>query len=341
MNPTRIQLRYDTVSNWETGSTKLLAQGEVGIALKADNTIEARVGTGPNTSWADAKVLTATPGEMGTVNIENVGRVIMELYTGSSPENDLSFSSCIESFTLSTAANGPSPFSEKNCSLNNITVDNVFPHINVLNTSANFVGWRADEAVAYGLVHPQLGNVFKCEEVTSAFSYSNYYPLRPIPRNGSNFVYMENIEIWTLPTGNGQTIEYLGLLDAWVPTPTRQYISNNCIQSCLTEFGICNGQLTCLCENGSCPGFGGCLGGVGGFDQLVSLTDPNFEDYGIISVFETTDNIVIGERIPFIEPKPVKVKGFPVFSPGIVIFDKEKNEYKITDVIEGGTYDSV
>jgi hypothetical protein len=287
--PTRILLRNDTLSNWENPSNPgKLNKGEIGIAFGTNNKVIAKVGTDDGQTWAQAKPLSVEADEIVGVNIENVGRVILEGYENFDG-GVLEFSECIESFTLDRAGKQINEFPEWSQIPNIILdpfgtkpIDVVLSHINILNIGSDgLYGYRTNPLQReYGLVHPSLFNDFKQETINNDPSFSNSFPVRPIPSEESYLMFLREIEVWELPRIDGDVIRYIGKVDAWVPNKPETYTSNECnFQSpCLTQLGYCcydnSGNLTsgfdfvpgsggggggstcsivCACPDGSCP----------------------------------------------------------------------------------------
>lgn len=225
--PTRLQLRYDTLSNWTSGDPlPKLAKGEVGIANDGIKII-AKVGTDdtPQT-WEQASFLSVQEDSSVGVNIENVGRVILEMYIGDDITNDLVFTDCISKIKFKDDSNTSAI---SNCSAYNpnqsIGISNF--HINATNDSQNLVGWRtSSEQRPYGLIHPRLVGTFDCNLLE--FNVSNIFPLRPISFDGSVLMYCRGIEVWELPLEDDEQINFIEKIDAWIPVPTYMFGSSTC-----------------------------------------------------------------------------------------------------------------
>lgn len=370
MNPTRIQLRYDTLVNWEASGT--LNIGELGIAQKPDGSVEARVGTSNSQTWTNAKPLSISQDELG-LNIEEIGRVYVLLNLGKN--EDLTLSSCLNILNVDWSENStteifpkqsfPSGFCGGQQFANSVSF---FP-FRILLRGNDLVGYQSsiqDVNELVGFVHPAFGNTFNCSSINNQLgNFSEAHPIRPLASDGAKLVWLKNVEVWSYYDTGTASFRFVQLVDGWFPDSYLIFQCNQC------PYGNCFcpslSEWACLCSNNRCPcdySTGFCPTGTSFlFEEALDNTDFNPSEYNVVDYFVYgSDEELVYVYIPYYSPKDIKVQGYtfdksvPTFDrttknwvnkyaatfdeleEGIVYWDIQENEWKITDTLEGGIY---
>lgn len=369
MNPTRIQLRYDTIAAWEASGT--LNIGELGIAQKIDGSVEARVGTSNNQSWTNAKPLSISQDELG-LNIEEIGRVYVLLNLGKN--EDLTLTQCLNILNVDWTGSTEEIFPKQSfrnglCSGQQFSNGVSFYPFRVLLRGNDLVGYQAstqDVNQLVGFVHPAFGNTFNCSSINNPVGkFSEAHPIRPLASDGAKLVWLKDVEVWSYFDQNSPGFYFVELVDGWFPDSYLIFQCNQC------PYGSCfcpgTSSWACLCSNNRCPceyqtGF--CPTGTSFvFEEALDDTDFDPLEYNVVDYFVYgTDEELVYVHIPYYLPRDIKIQGFafdksvptfdrtrknwvnkygPTFDEleeGITYWDIQENKWKITDTLEGGIY---